>query len=320
MEIDNKYRNEELSEADRYKAEGDNEISTSCIFCKFKPNYLDAVPSYISAADKYHAMGNFTEEIYCREKLTICHRNLQSEWEEGNEYDKIAKIYCFNLKDYQKAFQNVQNAHNAFFTKGEYKNAIDCVNKISMKFSECGEDLFAEKCLKIAFEAILMVFHTIASKPDEPTDFMYDAINNYFSIKFKFDKIDEVIESSEKVIKVVEPYESDKSLVGHLYGYTLIGLMIKSEKEKFSNLGQTVKMSLDYRAYEPVTLVERIYEAMINQNDEEFKDNVRSLEYNNDVIKYIHNFYKQYKESHQKVQEDDVIVEVVQQNDIDNYL
>jgi tetratricopeptide (TPR) repeat protein len=320
MDMDNNKRIENINEANHYKAEGDNEIKTSCIMCKFKPNYLDAVSSYISAADKFHNLQEYKEEIYCREKLVLCHRNLESEWEEGNEYDKIAKIYLFNLQDFPKAMQSVQNAHNAFFTKGEYKNAIDCVNKLSTKFADMGEDSYVEKCLVIAFEAVLMVFHTIATKPEEPTDFIYDAINNYFSILFKLDQIDNVIQSAEKVIKVVEPYESDKSNVGNMYGYLLMGLMLKNEKIKFDTICSTVKGNLEYRSAESVYFVENIYDAIINFKEEEFKDNVRRLEYNNEIIKYLHKYYKSYKETNEKVKDDDIIVEVVQKDDLDNYL
>ena len=206
IQNENKNRTNDYEQANRYKMEGESELKTSCITCKFNPNYLDAVSSFIQAADKFHSMGNYQEEIYCRERLVLCHRNLKSEWEEGNEYSKIANIYFLNIKDYSKAVQNAQNAYNAFFTKAEYHNAISCLNKLSEKLIGIGEDEYAEKCLKIAFECVLTVFHTLATKNDESTDFMYDAVNNYFSLNFKFDNISKIQEYSEQLIKVIEEF------------------------------------------------------------------------------------------------------------------
>ena len=65
-----------LKEANKSKSDGDAELSTSCLFCKFKPNCVDAIPYYNQAATLYRAAGQWAEEIYCREKLVFCFRDL----------------------------------------------------------------------------------------------------------------------------------------------------------------------------------------------------------------------------------------------------
>ena len=72
--------------------QGEDCLKTSCIFCKFKPNYLDAIPFFQKASDSYHGSKDWQNEIKSRINLTKCFRETNSHWEEGNEYEKIAKI------------------------------------------------------------------------------------------------------------------------------------------------------------------------------------------------------------------------------------
>jgi hypothetical protein len=296
------------------KQKGDAYVKTSCIMCKFKPNYEDAIPFYKLAADGFHGQNNIKEEIYCREKLAVCFRNLVSEWEEGNEYNKIAVLQVKNLQDYNAALQTIQNAYNSFFIKGEYKYSIDCVTKLSEKFIELNETAFAEKCLKMAFEGVLTVFHSIASKPDEPTDFLYSAINRYMAINFKLNKIDTIVDSADKLIKVIEPYETSKSQVANMYGYHLIGLMLKEDKVAFGDVAAKAKGSLDYREAMMISNVENMYENLCNLNEMQFKNNVRELEYDHEVGKYLLNLFKDRKEKN-KIESKDIEIKVIEEMD-----
>jgi hypothetical protein len=320
LEIENP-KKKQKDQANTNKERGDSYIKTSCMMCKFKPNFEDAIPFYKSAADEYHAQNNFKEEIYCREKLVVCFRSLTSEWEEGNEYNKIANVQVINLQDYSGAVQTIQNAHNSFFIKGEYKFAIDSVTKLANKLMEINEITYAEKCLKIAFESVLTVFHSIASKPDEPTDFLYKAIEKYMALNFKLNKIDNVIESAEKLIKVIEPYEADKELVANIYGYYLLGLMIKDNKELFNDTAAKGKASADYKEYAIINNFENIYDNLVSQNETMFKRNVRDLSYDHEVHKYLLNLFQirkgQTSLHEAKVNANDIEIKVV--DDLDDY-
>jgi hypothetical protein len=313
FEIDNttkKSKNDAMLD----KQKGDSYIKTSCIMCKFKPNFEDAIPFYKTAADQFHTQTNFKEEIYCREKLAFCFRSLTSEWEEGNEYNKIAVIQVKNLQDYNTALQTIHNAYNSFFIKGEYKYSIDCVTKLSQTFMELNEVAFAEKCLKMAFEGVLTVFHSIASKPEEPTDFLYGAINRYMAISFRLNKIDCIIESAEKLVKVTEPYETNKSQVANMYGYYLIGLMLKEDKVAFGDVAAKAKSGLEYREAKIISNVESMYENLISLNEMQFKNNVIELEYDHEVSKYLLNLFKERKEKN-KIESKDIEIKVVEELD-----
>jgi hypothetical protein len=315
LEVESK---KDKDNADVNKKKGDAYMKTSCITCKFKPNYDDAIPFYKTAADQYHGQNKIKEEVYCREKLVDCFHNLNSEWEEGNEYNKVANLQVKNLQDYNAALITIQNAYNAFFIKGEYKYAIDSVTKLSEKFLEVQEIPYTEKCLKIAFEGVLTVFHSIASRPDEPTDFLYSAISRYMAINFKLNQIDNIVDSADKLIKVIEPYETNKSQVANMYGYYLIGLMLKGNRNAFNEVALKAKTGLEYQESLIISNIESLYENLNHLNEMEYKNNVRELEYDNEVNKYLLNLFQKNKEQH-KIDNKEIEIKVVEEIDEDDY-
>jgi hypothetical protein len=231
-----------LKEARQNKEAGDSEIKISCLLCKFKPNCLEAIPYYIAAADAYHTMQIWSEEIYCREKLAYCHRSLKSDWEEGNEYEKIAYIYLNQLQSSEQALKFVQNAHNAYFSKGDYPDSINCLTKIAHVYiTDRDEYENAEKCLKIAYNAILQTFHLLGTKEDEPTDFIYRAIDSYTSVLYKNDKVRIGIEACENILKIIQQYETNKSRIVQVYGLLLVGCIINEDFNKFNENASLAK-------------------------------------------------------------------------------
>ncbi len=42
-------------------------LQTSCIKCRYKPNYLDAIPFFKKAAELFRGCGQFEKEIQTRE-------------------------------------------------------------------------------------------------------------------------------------------------------------------------------------------------------------------------------------------------------------
>jgi hypothetical protein len=253
------------------KQRGDSEVNTSCIMCKFKPNWLDAVPFYISAADQYHGLNMWREELDCRGKLALCHNNLKSEWEEGNQYEKMANIYLMQLNDSKMAFQMIQNAYRAYFIKSEYKDAVNGLTNIADFFNQKDETDYAEKCLKIAYDCILQVFHTLATKQDEPLEFMYRSLDRYFAILFKNNKVRIVISDCESVLKVIQPLEENTSRIVHFYGMLLLALIVNEDDAQFKLMWeqqpQTDK-SADIRFLENFS---KVMESFQNPNEKQYK-------------------------------------------------
>ena len=51
---------------------GINYLKTSCLKCRFNPDYTSAIPYLKSAADEFHNSSNFQKEIEARHNLTNC--------------------------------------------------------------------------------------------------------------------------------------------------------------------------------------------------------------------------------------------------------
>ena len=77
----------QLEKANQNYLTGLELLQTSCLNCRFNPDYLDAIPYFKKAADIFHGCGKFEKEINSREKLVKCFNNEKSFWEEGNEYE-----------------------------------------------------------------------------------------------------------------------------------------------------------------------------------------------------------------------------------------
>lgn len=264
-----------FKEAKTKRSQGDSELKTSCITCKFKPNCEDAIPFYNGAAELYHGASQYNDEIYCREKLIFCYNFLKSLWEEGNENEKVAFIYLNNLDKNELAFKFIQNTYQSFFVHGDYKDSVMSVTKLGKAYFQKNELDFAERCLKIAYDAFLQTFHTLATKDDEPYEFLYNSFDDYLSILYANNKVRVAIESCENVLKVIEQYEQNKTRIVHVYGFLLISLIVNEDVEKFEPKAEVAKSACvknsDYRFIENIiNLHNNVREAKENS----FRDNM----------------------------------------------
>jgi hypothetical protein len=288
-----------LKEADKYKSEGDFELKTSIICCKFKPNCEDAIPYYNQAINLYHAAGRFQDEIYCREKLCYCFRYLKSAWEEGNQHEKIAFINLDHLEKNTQAMISIQNAYQSFFVQGDYKDAVNSVKKMGHQFLEKDEVDLAERCLKIAYDAILAVFHTLATKKDEPYDFLYTALDDYIAILFKNNKVRIAIEVIENALKVIDQYEENKSQIAHVYGFLLISLIVNEDEESLKIKGEQAKSLCDKNS--DVRFIENIinlHQHIKDAKENQFRDGMIEInvDYPIEVAKKLNNAFIDAKE------------------------
>lgn len=263
----------DLKDAKTHRSRGDSEIKTSCITCKFKPNCEDAIPFYTQAAEIYHGASAWNDEIYCRDKLTFCYHTLKSLWEEGNEREKVAFIYLDKLDNKDMAYKWIQNAYLCFFQQGEYKDAVNALKKLGQLYLEKDDLEYAEKCLKGAYEAFLQVFHTLATKKDEPYDFLYAALDIYLSILHRNNKVKLANESCQNVIKVIEQFEEKKTKIIHVYGLYLLGLIIVEDDNNFNVQAEAAKNTADKisdRRF--IENIDSLYECIRDCNENQFGD------------------------------------------------
>jgi len=67
---------------------GVNYLKTSCLKCRFKPEYISAIPYLKTSADEFHNCNNFEKELEARQSLITCFQKEESFWEEAKEYEK----------------------------------------------------------------------------------------------------------------------------------------------------------------------------------------------------------------------------------------
>lgn len=269
---ESKYSNE-LKNARLKRQMGDSEIQTGCLICKFKPNCEDAIPFYVEAAEAFHGAKLLKDELYCREKLAYCYRVLNSEWEEGNEHEKIAYIYLNGLDNQEAAWKAIQNAYNSYFKKAEYKDAVNSVKKLGELYKARDSLDHAEKCLKIAYEAFLQTFHTFATKNDEPYEFLYVALDVYLAILVKMMKFKTAIETCDNAIKASEQFEENTDKLLHIYGFALFTCIVSDDNSTFKSIVESAKNKCkNYSDTKWINNIEKLDEAIQGVNEHQFID------------------------------------------------
>lgn len=299
LEKSNTFDQNKLNEATNSKSKGESELKTCVAFCKFKPNCEDAIPYFNQAAELFHGAGNWKEEISCREKLIFCFRNLKSEWEEGNQHEKIAELYLHQLEDNKSTLISVQNAYQSFFIHGDYKDAVNTVKKLGHQFYEKDEIDEAERCLRIAYDAFLQVFHVLATKKEESYEYLYSALDEYINILYRNNKVRIAIDALENIIKIIDQYEDNKSRVIHVYGFLLLSLIVNEDESIFTSRSEAAKIvspkSSDYRFIENIiNLNENIKEG----REDRFRDCMIevNIDYPNEICKKLNNLFMDRKE------------------------
>ncbi len=112
-------KDEKYQKAKKEQKEGMNHLKTSCIKCKYTPNYQNAISNLNTATDIYstfsitkpelYKLSIVLDEIKCREKLISC---LEKEYllnEAGEQGIKLAKLYISYCKNYHLAYKTMEN-------------------------------------------------------------------------------------------------------------------------------------------------------------------------------------------------------------------
>jgi tetratricopeptide (TPR) repeat protein len=308
--------------AEKDKQKADEEIKTCPIFFKCQPDYERAIPYYKSAADGFHALKNFKDEIYCRNQLVTCFQKLKSFWEEGNTLEKIAHIQLKELNDAPLAYQTISNAHNAYYAKGDYHEACNCMSKLALEFKELSNLEYCEKTLKLSFNSILKFGHVVISK-DEQADYIYKCFNSYSGILFANDKTRLVIENADLFIKSIENYEKNKSEIMIIYYIQTIAKIINENNEDeieegFKKCEACVEDRGDISKIDALRRVKRAFEI---SDSKLIEDNLYEVgsQLDNEIVKKLRNSYaKILKENLEKQHNEDKHAD--DGNNTDDYL
>lgn len=223
--------NKIASKADEDRDRGLENLKTCAILFKCSPNYEEAIPYLKSAANGYKSLRNLKEEMFCRLQLIECFRKTDSLWEEGNEYERVSQIQIFELKDNVSGQKNIINAHRAFYEKGDYQEANNCIYKTVVNLRQDSANLdSSEKLLKVSFESLLKYSHVLLSK-DEQSDFIYKTFKLFIATLVQNNKTRNAIESCDLMIKAIKNFESNKSNLFDVYLTKIVCMIINESLE-----------------------------------------------------------------------------------------
>lgn len=263
--------NKILKEAQYNKEKGLNYLKISYIFCKCKPDYEGAIPYLKSAAKEFNLLKNDNEELICRENLVKCFKILDSLWEEGNENELISEIYI-RKKEYNKSIYSILNAHEAYYSKGEYDDCIKCVLKISKKlienklFNEC------ESLLKGLFDSLLKFAHILYTN-DIGYHYVFEGFHSYVSILAINSKYLEISKSCDLIIKSLKGFiKKDEDIFMYFYIY-VISLILLDDKDNFHKVYAEAS-SYAYKDNIQYESILKIFSSIDKKDKDEFQNNL----------------------------------------------
>lgn len=290
MEIEQPKKNTNLlKNATNDKQRGLSELKTCALCFKCSPSYETAIPFLKNAATGFNALNDIKEEIECRNHLVDCFRYIKSFWEEGNELEKVAYLQLKGLNNPNDALVSIQNSHLAYYNKGDYHEATNCVEKLSLVFRELKYMDHAEKALAVNYNSTLKYGHVVLSKEDDLHDYIYKTFNSYFGVLIANDKTSIAIESAKNLIKALEPHETDKSEILILYLLMACGKIINEDNDVESILDKAKEYSSSRSDNSRINSIKSIFTAVVKGDERLFNENSYEafINFDNEVTKKI---------------------------------
>ena len=217
-------------------------LKTSCIKCRFQPDFTSAIPYLKTAADEFHSCNNFEKEIEARHHLITCFQKEESFWEEGKENEKLSNLYLTKLKSPSESYNSIESAYNAYIRHHSYEDSIKCLMKASDNFLEQENDKEAEKCLDLAFDGIKKNYHVMTMDENASQMYIYDCIDKYINLAFQKEKFKKGAIISNRGAELIKKEKSDEiNLIDKYYGIQAIAEIVDKEKDKEDKYKDTIK-------------------------------------------------------------------------------
>ena len=265
-----------LERANQEYLHGLEYLQTSCIKCRFKPNYLDAIPFLKKAAEVYRGCGNFEREVETRELLVRCFKEEQSFWEEGNEYQKMCQAQINQLKKIPEAKISIINAFNAFAANRTYGDGIKAITKASGFFIDNNNKNEAEEILDFGFKGVQKYYHVLVVNEEENHYYIYELIDKFVDLLFDKEKFDKCAEISEKTAELVKEEKSDeKKTICKYYGFWALSELMNKNEKKYQEI---IDKGMDYEkdGDKFCSKINRLIN-VINQKDKENEKLIKKL-------------------------------------------
>ena len=283
---------------------GINCLKTSCLKCRFNPDFTSAIPYLKTASDEFHACNNYEKEIESRHHLITCLQKEESFWEEGKEHEKISYIYLTKLKSYQEAYDSFECAYNAYIHS--YEDGIKCLMKVSDSFLEEEKEQEAEKCLEFAFEGIKKYYHVMTMNESDNSKYIYDCIDKYIDFNFGKEKYKKCISIAKKSVDLIKSEKKDDiNLLDKYYGLQALGEILDKQDNKYN---ETIDKGMKYNndssglCYKINYLLSKIKNGYKEEENKTVMDTVYEISgiVPNNVYKKLYRYIEDYKISDNK--------------------
>jgi len=285
---------------------GINCLKTSCLKCRFNPDFTSAIPYLKTASDEFHACNNYEKEIESRHHLITCFQKEESFWEEGKEHEKISYIYLTKLKSYQEAYDSFECAYNAYIKNHSYEDGIKCLMKASDSFLEEEKEQEAEKCLDFAFEGIKKYYHVMTMNESDNSKYIYDCIDKYIDFNFGKEKYKKCISIAKKSVDLIKSEKKDDiNLLDKYYGLQALGEILDKQDNKYN---ETIDKGMKYNkdssglCYKINYLLSKIKNGYKEEENKTVMDTVYEISgiVPNNVYKKLYRYIEDYKISDNK--------------------
>jgi hypothetical protein len=285
---------------------GINCLKTSCLKCRFNPDFTSAIPYLKTASDEFHACNNYEKEIESRHHLITCFQKEESFWEEGKEHEKISYIYLTKLKSYQEAYDSFECAYNAYIKNHSYEDGIKCLMKASDSFLEEEKEQETEKCLELSFEGINKYYHVMTMNENESHKYIYDCIDKYIDFNFGKEKYKKCISISKKSVDLIKSEKKDDiNLLDKYYGLQALGEILDKQDNKYN---ETIDKGMKYNndssglCYKINYLLSKIKNGYKEEENKTVMDTVYEISgiVPNNVYKKLYRYVENYKISDNK--------------------
>ena len=275
-------------------------LKTSCIRCKFNPDYTSAIPYFKTAADEFHSCGNFEKELESRQELTKCFEKEESLWEEAREYEKISSLYLMQLKSPSDSYDSIEKAYNIYFKNHSYEDGIKALTKANDNFIENESQNEAEKCLNLGFEGINKYYHVMTMNDNESQMYIYDIIDKYLDLLFMKENYKKCKEIAKKTAELIKKEKSDEIiLLDKYYGIQAIAeILDKQEKQWKDTLDKGMHENIDENG------ICNMINNLMNKIKEHNKDQQKSImdllyeisgKVSNNIYKKLYKYVEEHK-------------------------
>ena len=312
-------------DAKRNQSEGISHMQTSCITCKFKPDYLGAIPSLRTAADTFFGFSNskpalykeilVIEEAKCREKLIVCLDKERSLIEAGEQGFKLANIYINFFRSFDLAYKTMENFNLSFIQSSSIgnnavKRSLKNISEIAISFAKQGADDYTEKTYAYLFDTAFSVFPGQV-KENEPYEYLYKAFADYFDSLILKKEFEQLLKDILKTIELVSPTkeqlfqkesvmgkDSDIDNIINLHFKLIICCACMEDQEKFEAYwSEANELKSDSTHTDILDALRDIFSACMNGEEKNFERNLKIVESISSIAegKELRSIMKKYK-------------------------